>query len=164
MSTVRFTIRGECASKSNSRRLVNFGKRAAVVKSQKALDYEASAILQIPQQARVMFTGPVRVTLRIFYASERPDLDESVVLDVLQARYAKGTRELVRFGVYGNDRQVREKHVFHGIDRDNPRAEIEVEALTPQQDAMFRLQAHTKPAPPQRRLKPPDVQPGADPF
>jgi Holliday junction resolvase RusA-like endonuclease len=77
----------------------------------------------------------VRVTLRIFYASERPDLDESVVLDVLQDRYSgKGEeRELVQKGVYKNDRQVREKHVFHGIDRGNPRAEVTIETLEPQQ-------------------------------
>jgi Holliday junction resolvase RusA-like endonuclease len=28
--------------------------------------------------------------------------------------------------VYENDRQVKEKHVFHGLDKDNPRAEIRV--------------------------------------
>jgi hypothetical protein len=31
-----------------------------------------------------------------------------------------------------NDRQVREKHVYHGIDRKNPRAEIEIEPMQPQ--------------------------------
>ncbi len=73
------------------------------------------------------------MTLRIFYASERPDLDESVVLDVLQDRFVKDRvtdeRRLVQKGVYRNDRQVREKHVYHSIDRANPRAEIEVEPL-----------------------------------
>jgi Holliday junction resolvase RusA-like endonuclease len=83
-----------------------------------------------------MFTGPVRVTLQIFYATERPDLDESVILDVLQAKYRKGTKELERAGVYVNDRQVREKHVYHAIDRDNPRAAIVVESLVPQQPSL----------------------------
>lgn len=32
-----------------------------------------------------------------------------------------------------NDRQVREKHVYHGIDRANPRAEIRVAPLQAQQ-------------------------------
>jgi Holliday junction resolvase RusA-like endonuclease len=129
--SVKFTILGEACSKANSRQIVNFGERPAVIKSKKARDYERDAQRQIPQSARVMFTGPVRVTLRIFYASERPDLDESVVLDVLQAKFAKGTRELVRAGVYANDRQVREKHVYHAIDKRNPRAEIEVEEIVP---------------------------------
>ena len=35
-----FTIEGEPASKSNSRKIVNFGKRMALIKSQKARDYE----------------------------------------------------------------------------------------------------------------------------
>jgi Holliday junction resolvase RusA-like endonuclease len=136
---VRLTILGEPASKANSRELVKFGRgdkaRPALIKSKKARDYERDALRQIPSAARAGLTGPVRVTLRIFYASERPDLDESVVLDVLQNRYhGKGeARVLVQRGVYANDRQVREKHVYHAIDRTNPRAEIEVEALQAQQ-------------------------------
>jgi Holliday junction resolvase RusA-like endonuclease len=137
---VALTILGEPASKANSRELVTFGsgdaKRPAIIKSKKARNYESDAQRQIPACARVMFTGPVRVTLKIYYASERPDLDESVVLDVLQARYAKGSHELVHAGVYRNDRQVREKHVFHAIDRANPRTEIIVESLAPQQPAL----------------------------
>ena len=132
---VALTILGEPASKANSRQIVMMGKgpkaRPGVIKSEKARDYEAAARLQIPTSARLMLRGPVRVTLRIFYASERPDLDESVVLDVLQARYS-GTGEarfLITNGVYVNDRQVREKHVYHAIDRTNPRAEIEVEEI-----------------------------------
>lgn len=130
------TILGEPASKANQRQLVSFpdgkgGKRPALIKSKKARDYEGDALRQIPPAVRVQLEGPVRVTLRIFYASERPDLDESVVLDVLQDRYVgKGEqREIVQKGVYRNDRQVREKHVFHAIDKANPRAEIEVEPL-----------------------------------
>ena len=139
---VALTILGEPASKANQRQLVSFpdgkgGKRPALIKSAKARDYERDALLQIPPAARVQLEGPVRVTLRIFYASERPDLDESVVLDVLQDRYLKdgptGERRLVQKGVYRNDRQVREKHVFHAIDRANPRTEVEVEPLLAQQ-------------------------------
>lgn len=141
MTSITFTILGEPASKANSRKIVTMGKgdkaRSAVIKSEKARNYEHTAGLQIPSNARQMLEGPVRVTLRIFYASQRPDLDESVVLDVLQAKYEKdkqtGERVLVRRGVYVNDRQVREKHVFHGIDKANPRTEIVVEPLQAQQ-------------------------------
>lgn len=120
--TIRILILGEPASKSNSRRLVMFGKRPAIIKSKKALAYAKSAVPQILMQCRmagwrIRAIGPMRVTMSVFYASERPDLDESVVLDVMQGI------------VYGNDRQVREKHVFHRIDRDNPRCEIMVEAM-----------------------------------
>jgi Holliday junction resolvase RusA-like endonuclease len=138
----RFTILGEAASKANQRKLVTINDRPAFVKSDKARKFERDALLQIPVAARVRLTGPVRITLRMFYASERPDLDEAVVLDVLQDRWKRSNpsnpivpsvRVLVQAGVYRNDRQVREKHVFHAIDRLRPRVEVEVEALTAQQ-------------------------------
>lgn len=130
---ISLTILGEPASKANSRKIVMMGRgpkaRPASIKSDKARDYERAAQLQIPSSARVMMRGPVRVTMRVYYATERPDLDESVILDVLQAKKVKGGEAFERLGVYVNDRQVREKHVFHAIDRANPRAEIEVEEL-----------------------------------
>jgi hypothetical protein len=138
MDCVRFTIEGEAASKANSRKLVLLGNRPASIKGEKARHYERDAVRQIPSAARLRLTGPVRVTLRMFYANERSDLDESIVLDVLQDRYkGKGDeRVLVQHGVYRNDRQVREKHVFHGIDRVRPRCDVEVEAMHAQQCAL----------------------------
>lgn len=146
---IAFTILGEPASKANSRVLSIVGPkdnpRTILRKGNKALSYEHSALRQIPPAARQRLEGPVRVTLRIFYASARPDLDESIVLDVLQDRYARskpsnpivpGQRVLVQAGVYRNDRQVHEKHVFHGIDKRNPRAEIVIEPLQPQQQGI----------------------------
>lgn len=155
---IRFTIFGEPASKANSRRMVTFGKgRPALIKSEKALNYERDFERQMPARARQMLKGPLKVTLRIFYASERPDLDESVILDCMQARYkrikgkleavpenpdeyayGKGERKIVSSGVYLNDRQVREKHVYHSVDKKNPRTEIEVEALAPE---LFQVEA-----------------------
>jgi hypothetical protein len=137
-SPIRFTIHGEAASKANSRRLVHFGERLASVKSKKALTFERDAVRQIPAFARQRLEGPVRVTLRVFYASERPDLDESLVLDAMQDRWhgAGDKRQLVQAGVYRNDRQVREKHVFWGLDLVQPRVEVEVEAVNAQQVAL----------------------------
>lgn len=138
-----FTILGEPASKANQRQIVTIGDRPSLIKSKKARSFESDALRQIPPAARQRIEGPVRVTLRIFYASERPDLDESVVLDVLQDRWVNEKRDdagnvirprtLVQQGVYRNDRQVREKHVFHSIDRANPRTEVLVEPLQAQQ-------------------------------
>lgn len=150
--TIRFTILGQPCSKANSRQIVTIKDRPTPIKSKEALAYERDALRQIPPVARVRLEGPVRVTLRLFYASERPDLDESIVLDVLQDRWSKvrevdlpnktpgvhtriSTRDLLQAGVYRNDRQVREKHVYHAIDRANPRAEIEVDPMTAQQGA-----------------------------
>lgn len=133
---ITFTILGEAASKANSRKAVTIAGRPSFIKGEKALAFEKNALKQIPPAARQRLAGPVSVTLRMFYATERPDLDESLVLDILQDRYAKGAmgRTLVQHGVYQNDRQVREKHVFHGIDKRNPRVEIVVE---PVQEALL---------------------------
>jgi hypothetical protein len=173
---VTLTIYGEPASKANSRQLVMFGHgknaRPALIKSEKARDYEKAAGEQLEPSVCVMMQGPVRVTMKIFYATERPDLDESVVLDVLQAKY-RGTGEervLERNGVYRNDRQVREKHVFHAIDRDNPRTEIVVEEISA---GLFEdlMPPAPPPRPPARKRREPTpsrvfppVPAGADPF
>lgn len=143
---IRFVILGEPASKANSRKIVTIAGRPSSIKSQKARGFEADALMQIPPAARQRIEGPVRIWLRIWYASERPDLDESIVLDVLQDRYGKaprgadgkpaGPRPLVQAGVYRNDRQVREKHIFHGIDRKNPRVEVCVQAMQAQQQGV----------------------------
>lgn len=149
---IRFCILGEPASKANSREIgvLKFRDKATgeaktrptVRKSDKALAYETAALRQIPPAARQRLEGPLRMTLRIFYASERPDLDESLILDCLQDRYAtekrgdEKTRVLVQAGVYRNDRQVRERHVFHAIDKRNPRAEIVVEPIPGAQEAL----------------------------
>lgn len=152
-------IMGEPASKANSREVGTIGAKkydvitgkdesgAPIIermrvggrimnrKSDKALKYEADALKQIPWNKRLRIEGPVRVTMNIYYASRRPDLDESVILDVLQDRYRKvdgELRMLVQHGVYRNDSQVEEKHIYRFIDRKNPRAEIEVETLVMQ--------------------------------
>ena len=45
------------------------------------------------------------------------DLDESLILDAMEGF------------IYKNDRQVKEKHIYWGLDKDNPRAEIEVSKI-----------------------------------
>jgi len=129
VATVSFTIRGEPASKANSRQLVTLRKkgeepRPASIKSKKARAYEHNAQYQIPRLP-ILMIGPLRATIRIWYTSELPDLDESIILDVMQGR------------IFRNDRQVREKHVFHGIDRSNPRAHVTIEAMTAQQESLL---------------------------
>jgi Holliday junction resolvase RusA-like endonuclease len=134
---IRLVILGQPCSKANSRQIVTIKGRPTPIKSKEALAYERDALRQIPPAARQRLEGPLRMTIRIWYASERPDLDESLLLDVLQDRYEtdKRTKErvLVQAGVYRNDRQVRERHVYHGIDRTNPRAEVEIEPMQAQQ-------------------------------
>lgn len=114
MTTVSFVIFGEPASKANSRKLVTIRGRPAFIKSQKARDYVEAFKKQCPSLGDQMLEGELYVRMTIYYASRRPDLDESVILDCMQDL------------IYKNDRQVREKHVYWGLDKENPRAEIEV--------------------------------------
>ena len=104
-------ILGEPASKANSRKIVMFGKRPAIIKSQKARDYVRTFEKQIAKLPELL-EGDLAVHITIYYKTRRPDLDESVILDCMQGF------------IYANDRQVKEKHVYHGLDRDNPRAAI----------------------------------------
>ena len=109
-------IFGEPASKANSRRVVKFGNMSRLIKSQKALNY-SDAFRQQCQPLATLMTGDLRVTLHIYYASRRPDLDESLILDLMQGL------------VYENDRQVKERHAYWGLDPENPRAEILIEKI-----------------------------------
>ncbi len=107
-------ILGEPASKANSRRIVNIRGRMVPIKSQKALDYVTSLRSQAAAQMSTMIEGDLRVEMMIHYASRRPDLDESVILDALQGI------------AYANDRQVKQRMTYWGLDKDMPRAVIRI--------------------------------------
>lgn len=109
-------IFGEPASKANSRRVVRIGNVSRLIKSAKALSYSEL----FKQQCRplgVLMAGDLRVTMWVYYASRRPDLDESLILDLMQGV------------IYQNDRQVKEKHIYWRLDPENPRTEIIVECI-----------------------------------
>jgi Holliday junction resolvase RusA-like endonuclease len=104
-------VNGEPASKANGRRVVRIGGISRSIKSKKALSYADAFLLQV-KPVEPLLEGELAMTLHIYYASQRPDLDESLILDLLQGI------------LYKNDRQVRERHVYHSIDKLNPRTEI----------------------------------------
>ena len=116
MRSVRLILHGEPASKANSRRLVTIRGQARLIKSQKALDYVASIKRTYPPLSPLL-EGDLRMVADVYYASRRPDLDVSLILDALQDI------------AYKNDRQVREMHLYHRLDRANPRAEITLEEM-----------------------------------
>jgi hypothetical protein len=124
-------IRGEPASKANSRRVVKFGTMSRLIKSQKALDYSEVFRMQCPAITPLM-SGDIRMHITIYYASRRPDLDESLILDLLQGL------------IYVNDRQVKERHTYWGLDPENPRAEIIIEQLPKKMPAQRRAKRGTK--------------------
>ena len=115
-----FVIKGEPASKANSRRIVKFGKNIRSIKSAKALNYVDTFSSQCPTLPELI-TDDVRVDITIYYASRRPDLDESLILDCMQGK------------IYKNDRQVKVKYIQWGLDKENPRSEISIHLLTPAQ-------------------------------
>ena len=110
-----FTIIGEPQSKANSRRIVTNKKtgKPISIKSDKALDYVKDVRLQVTP-LRPMLEGPLAAHISIYYASHRPDLDESLIFDALQGV------------VYKNDRQIVEKHIWRYLDRKNPRSHISI--------------------------------------
>lgn len=117
MQALLYKIFGEPASKSNSRKIVRYGGVSRLIKSAKALTYSE----MFKQQATPadLLEGDLCVTITIWYASRRPDLDESLILDLLQDV------------AYKNDRQVKEKHIYHRLDKTNPRCEILIEKIKP---------------------------------
>lgn len=125
---VAFTVEGEAASKANSRRLV----QGRSIKSAKALKFFHTAALQVPNLSPP-FDCEVAVTMFMFYADKRPDMDEAVLLDAMQSTFVfegKGKdrkKRVIRSAIYDNDRLVRERHVFHAIDAERPRIEVEVQ-------------------------------------
>ena len=106
-------VQGEAASKANSRKIATINGVTRIIKSDKARSFLRAFQYQV-KQLDPMFEEDVSVTMTIFYATRRPDLDESLILDALQGF------------VYRNDRQVREKHVYWGIDPDRPRVELAI--------------------------------------
>jgi len=116
LQALSITIFGEPASKSNSRKFVRFGNMPRIIKSEKARNYSEMFKQQCPSLP-VLLTGDLRVSLWIYYASRRPDLDETLILDLMQGL------------IYENDRQVKERHAYWGLDPDRPRAEILIEQI-----------------------------------
>ena len=117
-------ILGECASKANSRRIVRIGGKIASIKSRKALSYGEAFKLQCPS-LHPMFKDDIVVEASIFYASRRPDLDDSLLLDLMQNK------------IYANDRSVKRRDIKWGLDKDNPRVELLVRLCTPEDYAGY---------------------------
>ena len=114
------TILGEPASKSNQRQIVRMGGKPRLIKSKKALNYARKFHLQAPRMPlREPILDDVLMWCRIHYATRRPDLDESLIMDALQAAE-----------IIGNDRQIKAKLVLWALDRENPRSEIKLACLS----------------------------------
>lgn len=118
MQEIEFEIIGEPASKANSRRWT--GK--FFIKSEKALNYSKMFKEQCPVLDPLL-EGDLHVDITIWYASRRPDLDESLILDLMQDC------------IYKNDRQIKSKYIRWGLDKHRPRTLIRVSPLDSSSDA-----------------------------
>ncbi|CAB4122907.1 hypothetical protein UFOVP28_70 [uncultured Caudovirales phage] len=114
---------GQCASKSNSRRIVfrkresGKGRRPISIKSASAFEFSTAFEEQCPKFDAPLL-GDLKLSCNIYYSSNRPDLDESLVMDLLQ-----------KCGVVKNDRQFRCKDIRHGVDKKRPRVEITISQM-----------------------------------
>lgn len=125
------TITGACQSKANSRRLVlnKKTKRPMFIKSKPAEQFRESMLWQLKQIRKKMgtqistswydlFDCDLSIICRVYYPSERNDLDCSLVFDCLQEG-----------GIIKNDRQLKEQHLFRFTDKQNPRVEVELRRI-----------------------------------
>ena len=112
---MNFIISGEPCSKANSRIMIVAKGKRRCIKSTQAQKYVDSFL----RQAKAMHFYPIvddaKLICNIYYSSYRKDLDESLIMDCLQ-----------KAGMLKNDRQIKEKHIYHHIDKKYPRAQIEL--------------------------------------
>ena len=126
MSTVDpfiVTVLGETTSKENSRRIVKIGGKTRSIKSAKALAYSEMFKYLCPTRGSLL-EGDLVMGIKIYYGSRRPDLSETLVLDLLQGK------------AYGNDRQVKRRFADWGLDKENPRVELFIAPLDRTMDAI----------------------------
>jgi len=114
---IKFTVYGEPVSMKNSRKIVKFGNRPALIKSDEARAYEADVLKQV-RPLPVLLAEELAVIAHVYYRTRRKDLDIELLFDCLQGR------------IYQNDKQIKEKHLFWHLDKENPRVEIEIKEVS----------------------------------
>jgi Holliday junction resolvase RusA-like endonuclease len=131
VTVLRFTIPGRPLGVNE---LYERSRNGQVRKSDKARAFEQLVALVGTRARRAQgwetTMRPVEVSLRIFFDSERPDIDgpEKLILDALQAPRAHRVpaHRRVGAGIIANDRQVRRKLTEREVDRERPRIEVAV--------------------------------------
>lgn len=126
--TISVVIHGQTFSKSNSRIFTYISGKPRLIKKKEVQDFVNTSLLQLKSQLRnhTTFEGKVIFEANIYYRSNRSDLDESLLMDIVEQKKDKKTGIILFKGIYKNDRQIVEKHIYKHIDKNNPRAEITV--------------------------------------
>ena len=112
-------ITGEPASKSNSRRIVRIHGNTRIIKSKKALEYRDNFLSQV-RPPDVPIEGDVELEVVVWYKTRRPDLDISLIMDLLQEGQ-----------VIKNDRQIKVIKAYHQLDKIQPRSIIGLRQVSP---------------------------------
>ncbi|MDR0603596.1 MAG: RusA family crossover junction endodeoxyribonuclease [Bacteroidales bacterium] len=114
------TILGNTPSKSNSYKVVNINGHASLAKTKALKEYENKFYIQCDKYRNADITGYFELYLKVFYPSERSDLDNSlkIILDCLQkVRAIRNDNKCVKI--------VAEKY----LDKERPRIEFAINTI-----------------------------------
>lgn len=116
---IKETIIGQVPSKSNSYKIITIAGHASLAKSKVLKEYEQVFFMQCRNRG-TMIDKRFSLRIDVFYASDRPDLDNAlkIVLDCLQS-----------CKVIKNDRLCAEITARKLIDKKEPRIEFEINEL-----------------------------------
>jgi len=90
------------------------------------MEYVEEAKMQLIPQLKnhTTYTGNVCLEVKMYYKTKLSDLDVSLVQDILQRDVDKQYGIVLFKGLYLNDRQIFELHLYKYHDKENPRVEI----------------------------------------
>jgi Holliday junction resolvase RusA-like endonuclease len=129
MSTITFTIQGQCVSSKNSKIQTIKNGKPLVFNNPDLERFKKSFLLQVPPEARQHLHCRVAVTIDAYYDSDRSDLEVEVIYDLLQAPKQIGRYMRKGAGVIDNDRQIVAKISRKFIDPQQPRVVIKIEPV-----------------------------------
>lgn len=119
-------ILGRPATKKNSGQIVRVGRFRKLLPSKAFIVYEGKALEQLKDYDTLHFTGSLQLTVRYYLPDRRwwPDL-----IGLLQ-----GTSDILqKAGIYDDDKYIvsYDGSCIAGLDKENPRCEIEIKELGP---------------------------------
>lgn len=113
------TIYGNTPSKSNCYRIVTINGHGSLAKTPALKKYENDFFIQCNQYRNANISGYFELHIKVFYPSQRSDLDNSlkIILDCLQrVKAIKNDNKCVKI--------LAEKY----LDKSNPRIEFKIES------------------------------------
>ena len=125
----KLIIKGRPVTKKNHCQIIrnrNTG-RPMLIQSPQYRQYEKEFIKQMNENLKGLFDAEVQLHMRaLYYFPDRRG--KADLVNLIQA-----TQDILqKFGLYNNDSQIKslDGSRIVGIDKDNPRVEIEIEAIT----------------------------------